>query len=123
MTSTAHFLRRLACGIVITSACTAAFAAAPSACPPVIGEKAMMLSALQTIGTNRRMAELCGIPARTIQKRVAEEVRALKPCLDERGILQAEIEATIRAGEPAGQEIIDHPGPREQRCEKVREGY
>jgi hypothetical protein len=63
-----------------------AHAASPSSCPPVIGEKAMMLSSLQTIGTNRRMAQLCGVAPKAFEKRVQEEVETLKPCLNESGI-------------------------------------
>jgi hypothetical protein len=83
----------------------------------------MMLSSLQTIGTNRRMAQLCGVAPKAIEKRVQEEVETLKPCLNERGISRAEMDATIKAGEPAGDEIINRPGPKELRCEQVRQGY
>lgn len=116
-------LSRLAGGVILVFGCAAAHAAPSSSCPPVIGEKTMMLSSLQTLGTNRRMAQLCGVPAQAIQQRVQESIKAFKPCLDELGITQPEIDTKIKAGEPAGQEIIEKSSVKSIQCQKIREEY
>ncbi len=111
------------CGIALAVGCAASYSAPLSACPPVLGEKDTMLSLLQALGANRRMAQICGVQPQAIQRRVQESMAQFKPCLDELGVKNAEIEANIKAGEPAGQEIIDKSGVKKLHCEKIIDEY
>lgn len=122
----AHVKLTVICTIVVAVAsawATSSYADSTSVCPPVMGDRSMMLGSLRTLGTNRRMAELGGVPKPTINRKVNESLEKLMPCLRELGVSAKEIEEAIASGEPDGEAIIKHSEVKELQCEQIREEY
>ncbi|MGW8394322.1 hypothetical protein [Pseudoduganella sp. HUAS MS19] len=94
-----------------------------TACPPVIGERDMMVGSVVTLGTNKRIGELCKIEAPRVQKMVAKNMMALKPCLQELGVKDVEIKKAMEKGEVAGQEIYSRSGAKVELCARVNEEF
>ena len=69
-----------------------------SVCPPVVGERKMMLSVVYTMGSNNQLGRICKVSEKVIQEKGGARLATLKPCLLERGITDVEVNAEIRSG-------------------------
>jgi hypothetical protein len=107
--------------IAVAACCTASLAgAAPSAvCPPVLGERDMMLNTMSNMGSNKRWAELCKLAKARIDKMVNEGLQANRPCLNERGIKDVEIKQAMAQGAAAADEIFNRSDNKKLFCVKV----
>jgi SpoVK/Ycf46/Vps4 family AAA+-type ATPase len=111
--------------LALCSAAATAAAKPPalSVCPPVIGERDMMLSSVSNVGTQKRYGELCKVPQATIQRNIKKSLDALQPCLSELGVKETDTAAALKEGEPGADEVFNRSGNKDLLCEKTREEF
>jgi len=83
----------------------------------------MMLNTMSNVGTNKRWGELCRLGEARIKKMVSEGVAASRPCLNERGIKQVEIDQAMKSGAATADEIYARTGDKKAFCAKVDEEF
>lgn len=95
-----------------------------SVCPPVIGERTMMLNSVSNVGIQKRYGELCKVPSAAIQRSTTKALDALHPCLAELGVKEIEITEALKIGAQEADEAFNRStGSRELLCEKAREEF
>jgi hypothetical protein len=110
-------------GLVALTSMSIAADPANSVCPPVLGERDLMLTSVSAVGFKKRMGEFCAVPGLTIQSKTAEALKVLGPCLQELGVKQGEIQAALNKGEAEAQEVYEHSGVKPALCEDARAAF
>lgn len=110
---------RMLIAVVVCCAANLAAAAPSTVCPPVLGERDMMLTTMSNMGSSKRWAELCKLAKPRIDKMVNESLQAHRPCLNERAIKEEEIKQAMAQGAAAADEVFTRSDNKKLFCAKV----
>jgi len=111
---------RLLLAVLASLAANTAYSAPDSVCP---AGRDSLINDVVKVGQSKRLGELCRIAQPRIAKMVDGKMAALKPCLQELGVSDAEVSAAMAKGALAGENQFNFSGVKQQLCTATSEEF
>jgi hypothetical protein len=111
---------RVLLAVLASLAANTVYAAPDAVCP---ASRNALIADFAKVGQNKRLGELCRIAPPRIAKMVEGKMAALKPCLQQLGVSDAEVSAAMAKGAQAGESQFNFSGVKQQLCTATSEEF